>query len=87
MVKATDFRFYRHFLMDKTDMTPKLFFKKGRDQGQVTPNFGGKMPIAPKRLGATDFKFGMQLQVFMDNTDMTPNIIASKGAWPGSCYP
>jgi len=53
----------------------------------MTPNFGGRMPIAPKRLGATDYKFGMQLQVFMDNTDMTPNIFASKGAWPGSCYP
>jgi len=50
--------------MDKTDMTPKFFFKKGRGQGHVTPIFGGKMPIAPKRLGATDFKFGMQLQVF-----------------------
>jgi len=45
------------------------------------------MPLAPKRLGATDFKFGMQLQVFRDNTDMTPNIFASKWAWPGSCYP
>ena len=69
MIKATDFKFDRHFLMDKTDMTPKIFFQKGRGQGQVTPNFGGKMPIAPKRLGATDFKFGMQMQVFRDNTD------------------
>jgi len=87
MVKATDFKFDRHFLMYKTDMTP-IFFKKGRGQGQVTPLiFGGKMPIAPKRLGATDFKFGMQLQVFRENTDMTPNIFASKGAWPGLCYP
>jgi len=31
------------------DMTPPIFFfKKGRGQGQVTPNFGGKMPISPK---------------------------------------
>jgi len=35
------------------------------------------MPTAPKRLGATDFKFGMQ--VFRDNnTDMTPNIFLWK---------
>jgi len=87
MVKDTDFKFDRHFPMDKTDTTPEIFFKKGRGQGQVTPNFGGKMPIAPKRLRATDFKFGMQLHVFWDNTDMTPNIFASKGPWPGLCYP
>jgi len=29
MVKATDNKFDRHFLMDKTDMTPKNFFHKG----------------------------------------------------------
>jgi len=35
------------------------------------------MPIAPKWLGATDFKFGMQ--VFRDNnTDMTLNIFLQK---------
>ena len=80
MVKAIDFKFDRHFLMDKTDMTPPpIFFKNGRGQGQVTPNFGGKMPIAPKRLGATDFKFAMQLQVFRDNTDMTPIFLLQKG--------
>ena len=57
---------------------PKFFVKKGRGQGHVTPNFGGKMPIAPKRLGATDFKFGMQ--VFRDNnTNITPNIFLQKG--------
>jgi len=28
MVKATDFKFDRHFLMDKTDMTPQIFFQK-----------------------------------------------------------
>jgi len=40
------------------------------------------MPIAPKRLGATDFKFGMQ--VFRDNnTDMTPNIFLQKGHGQG----
>jgi len=44
----------------------------------VTPNFWGKMPIAPKHLGATDFKFGMQ--VFRDNTDMTPNIFYPRDA-------
>jgi len=64
-VKATDFKFDRYFLMDKTDMTPQFFFfKKRHGQGQVTPNFWGQMPIAPKRLGATDFKFGMQLPSF-----------------------
>jgi len=29
MVKATDFKFDTHLLMDKTDMTPH-FFQKGR---------------------------------------------------------
>ena len=33
MIKATDFKFDRHFLMDKTDMTPKIFSKSGRGQG------------------------------------------------------
>jgi len=48
----------------------------------VTPNFGGKMPIAPKRLGAIDFKFGMQ--VFRDNNmDMTRNIFLQKGRGQG----
>ena len=48
----------------------------------MTPNFGGKMPIAPKRLGATDFKFGMQ--VFRDNnTNITPNIFLQKGRGQG----
>ena len=28
MVKAIDFKFDRHFLMDKTVMTPKFFFQK-----------------------------------------------------------
>ena len=44
----------------------------------MTPNFGGKMPIAPKRLGPTDFKFGMQ--GFRDNnTDMTPIFFFKRG--------
>ena len=42
-VKATDFKFDRHFLMNKTDMTENFFFRKGRGQGRVTPNF----PITP----------------------------------------
>jgi len=64
MVKATDFKFDIHLHGDPMDMTPKVCFKKGRGQGHMTPIFGGKIPIAPKRLGATDFKFGMQ--VFRD---------------------
>ena len=41
------------------------------------------MPIAPKRLGATDFKFGMQF--FRDNnTDITPNFFLQKGRGHGS---
>ena len=48
----------------------------------MAPNFWGKMPIAPKQLGDTDFKFGMQ--VFRDNnTDMTPNIFFQKGRGQG----
>jgi len=36
MIKATDFKFDRHFLMDKTDMTPK-FFSKGVWPGSSDP--------------------------------------------------
>ena len=29
MVEVKDFKFDRHLLMDKTDMTPQIFFQKG----------------------------------------------------------
>jgi len=45
------------------------------------------MPIAPKRLKATDFKFGVQLQVFRDNTDMTPIFLLQKGRGQGRVTP
>jgi len=41
MVKATDSKFDRHLLRDNTDMTPKIFFKKGRGQGHMSPKFWG----------------------------------------------
>jgi len=36
MVKATDFKFDRHFLIDKMDMTPN-FFEKGAWPGSNDP--------------------------------------------------
>ena len=57
MVKATDFKFDRHFLTDNTGMTPKIFSKSGRGQGDTTPKNGG--------LNANSFKtvrsYGLQI--------------------------
>jgi len=36
-VKATDFKFDTRVPRDSPDMTPKLFPKRGRTQGHVTP--------------------------------------------------
>ena len=37
MVTAADFKFDRHLLMDKTDMTPPIFFQKGAWPGSRDP--------------------------------------------------
>jgi len=58
-------------------MTPKYFSKRGRGQGDMTPNFWGLNANRFKLVKATDFKFDTQL--VMDNTDMTPKIFAKRG--------
>ena len=77
MVKATDFKFDRHLLMDNTDMTPKnVFFSKRAWSGHVTPKFWVLNANSSKMVKATDFKFDRHL--LMDKTDMTTKIFFQK---------
>jgi len=81
MVKATDFKFDTHLLRDNTDMTPKIFSKRGRGQGHMTPKNWGLNVNSFKMVKATDFKFDTRL--LRDNTDMTPKNFFKKGASSG----
>ena len=38
-VKATNFKFDTHVSRDRSDMTLKIFLKRGHSQGHVTPKF------------------------------------------------
>ena len=85
MVKATDFKFDTHLLRDNTDMTPKIFSKRGRGQGHMTPKNWGLNVNSFKMVKATDFKFDTHL--LRDNTDMTPKIFSKRGRGQGDMTP